>query len=229
MKTRRILTLALICASAMLSLQSCLKHDDSDDLYTALVTIESSEAGTAIQLNDSTVINPTNLKSNLYNGKAVRALVNFSVDDVKLLDKSRFDAKILTVDTIRTKKAVPDLGALNDREYGNDRLEIVNDWVCIGEDGYLTLRVRTFRSSASKDHYVNLVRVENEKDGDKEYTFELRHNASGDIYGYESDGLIAFDLNDLVPEDRSPVTLHLKWAGFTEEKSANCKLTFRKK
>lgn len=229
MKSRKSLIAALICASAMLSLQSCLKHDDSDDLYTALVTIESSEAGTAIQLNDSTVIRPTNLKNNLYSGKTVRALINFSVDDVKLLDKSEFDAKVFTIDTIRTKKAVPDLGELNDREYGNDRIEIVNDWVCIGEDGYLTLRVRTFRSNASKDHYVNLVRVENEKDGEKEYTFELRHNASGDIYGYESDGLIAFDLNDLAPEDRSPVTLHLRWAGFTENKNANCKLTFRKK
>lgn len=229
MKTGKTFTIALLCASALLSFQSCNLKDDSDNIYSALVTIDSNEAGTTLQLNDSTVIKPTNMKANLYGGKSLRALVDFTVDDVTLLSRKEFEAKIMIVDTIRTKKPVPDLGELNDREYGKDRIEIVNDWVCIGEDGYLTLRLRTMRSDASKKHYVNLVRVENEKDGDKEYTFELRHDASGDLYGHQTDGLVAFDLNELAPEDGSPVTLHLKWAGFLEEKSANVKLTFRKK
>lgn len=228
MKKRKLFTLALISASALFTLQSCLKDNASDRIYTALVTVDSNEAGTTLQLNDSTVIRPTNMKPNLYGGKSVRALLDFTVDDVSVLSHDTFDAKVMLLDTIRTKKPVPDLGELNDKKYGNDRIEIVNDWVSIGEDGYLTLRIRTHRSDASKIHYVNLVRIENEKDGDKEYTFELRHNASGDLYGYQSDGLIAFDLNDLAPADHSPVTLHLKWSGFHEEKTANCKLTFRK-
>lgn len=226
--SRKLMGLALACAS-LLSLQSCLKDNPSDRIYPALVTIDSDESGTTFQLNDSTVIKPTNIRSNLYKGKSVRALINFTVDNVSVLEKPEFEAKICTIDTIRTKESVPDLGERNDEVYGHDRLDIINDWVCIGEDGYLTLRIRTFRHDNSKLHYVNLVRIENEKDGDKEYTFELRHDASGDIYGYQTDGLIAFDLNELAPEDRSPVTLHLRWAGFTEDKSVNCKLSFRKK
>lgn len=226
--SRKFLGLALACAT-LLSFQSCNKRNESDRMYTALVTIESDAAGTRIQLNDSTVINPTNLKSNLYNGKAVRALTNFTVEDVSYLSKDKFDAKIVLIDTIRTKKPVVDLGEeMNIKEYGNDRLEVINDWVCIGEDGYLTLRIRTYRGDASKLHYINLMRVENEKDGENEYTYEIRHNASGDLYGYQTDGLVAFDLNELAPADHSPVILHLRWAGFTENKTANCKLTFRK-
>ncbi|MCQ2144472.1 MAG: NigD-like protein [Bacteroidales bacterium] len=229
MKTGRLISFALICAAAMVSLQSCLKDNGSDRIIPALVTIDSNEAGTTFQLNDSTVIKPTNIKANLYKGRSVRALVNFSVDDVNVLDRPEFEAKIFTIDTIRTKKSVPDLGELNDKEYGNDKIEIVNDWVSIGEDGYLTLRIRTWRYDANKVHYVNLVRIENEKDGDKEYTFELRHDACGDLPSVQADGIMAFDLNELAPEDRSPVTLHLKWRGFVEDKSANVRLTFRKK
>lgn len=46
-------------------------------------------------------------------------------------------------DTIRTKPASQDMGELNDSYYGTDKLEIIRDWVTIGEDGYLTLIVRT--------------------------------------------------------------------------------------
>ena len=38
----------------------------------------------------------------------------------------------------------PNLGEEeNNRTYGNDPVEILNDWVTIAEDGYLTLRFAT--------------------------------------------------------------------------------------
>ncbi|CEN49242.1 conserved hypothetical protein [Capnocytophaga canimorsus] len=51
--------------------------------------------------------------------------------------------RINWIDSIRTKKPVPDLGAENDAKYGNDAIEVVKDWLTVAEDGYLTLRIRT--------------------------------------------------------------------------------------
>ena len=47
------------------------------------------------------------------------------------------------LDSIRTKVMAKNLGDSNAKTYGNDPLEVVNDWVSIAEDGYLTLRFRT--------------------------------------------------------------------------------------
>lgn len=213
----RILALSIIGAS-IIALQSCNKDNINDRLYTALVTYEADEDGVRLQLNDSTTLIPTNVKPSLFKGKKVRALIDYTIEEGQ-------NVKVHTIDSIRTKLPAKDLGEDNDKTYGIDRLEIVNDWVTVAEDGYLTLRIRTHRGSVGAIHYINLV-SKGVKDG--VYEYELRHDASGDIYGYQADALIAFDLNELAPEDHSPVKLHLKWAGFNTNKDISCNLTFRK-
>lgn len=221
----RILALALIGAS-FLSLQSCEKENSKERLYTALVTYEVNENGVRFQLDDSTALIPTNIDNSLYKDKKVRALINYTYekDQTAAKEASARNIKVHTIDTIRTKLPVEDLGDLNDKTYGTDRLEIINDWVSVAEDGFLTLRIRTFRGDRNAMHYINLVSLGKKDDA---YEYEIRHDAGGDIYGFQSDGLIAFDLNSLAPADHSPVKLHLKWSGFTTEKDLNCKLTFR--
>lgn len=177
-----------------------------------------------MQLNDSTALYPSNLKPGLCDNKTVRALVQYSMDSSASIDEKN-SVNVIAIDTIRTKPASEDMGELNDSLYGRDKLEIVKDWITIGEDGYLTLILRTHISNPKAKHFAYLVKkgVENGK-----HNFELHHDADGDVYGYESDGLIAFDLNELAPADRSPVLLHLTWDGFYEAHSADFKLTFRK-
>lgn len=224
----KTLSLTLVTLGSILLLSSCDKEEHMVKpvhFVTALVTYQDYDSGVLMQLDDSTTLIPSNLKPGLYDNKTVRALVRYLKDRSDIVGEEN-SVRVSAIDTIRTKQASEDMGELNDSFYGRDKLEIVKDWVTIGEDGYLTLKVRIHRGDRSAIHSVYLVK-KGETDG--KYVFELRHDADGDVYGRETDGLIAFDLNELAPADRSPVTLHLTWDGFHEVRSADFKLTFRKK
>lgn len=222
MKTTKFIIVAVLSITAVSFLISCEKAQSQQKFMTALVTYEDLSSGVIFQLNDSTKLVPTNLNTGLYNHKTVRAIIKY----LPVLDDGVDNkVEVFSVDSIRTKKAVPDMGIENDETYGKDKIEIIRDWVTVGEDGYLTLRIRTYRSCMAAIHYVNLVSLGYENG---EYRYELRHDARGDSEDRVADGLIAFDLNELAPEDRSAVTLHLKWEGFTESKTADFRLTFRR-
>lgn len=220
--TKHLKTILSI-AALILALTSCKKHNQ-ERLYLALVTIESTETGVNIQLNDSTALRPVGMNPSAFKGKSLRALINYIKDTSEGALEN--DIKLVAIDTIRTKRAEPDLAEANDEVYGTDHIEIVKDWVTVGEDGFLTLCIRTYRDDPNISHYVHLV-DKGIKDG--KHCFELRHNAMEDDAYYLADGLIAFNLNDLAPEDRSPITLSLSWDGFSGPKKADMKLTFRKK
>ena len=118
------------------------------------------------------------------------------------------------------------MGEENDTVYGTDPVEIVNDWVTIAEDGYLTLRFRTQQGDYQTKHFVNLLLSENPENP---YEVEFRHNAKGDIYGRYADGLVAFKLDALPDTEGKTVKLKLKWKSFSGEKSAEFDYCTRKK
>lgn len=230
---KKTLRIALIAAAAslMMTATSCNKFNGNDErIFTALVTMESSESGVVLQLNDSTVLRTPDIDPKKYGNKTSRALINFSINEDQPSTKAieTYNVKVYAIDTIRTKLPVADLGENNDKEYGKDKIDIVRDWVNIGEDGYLTLRIRTARGSdAKKIHYVNLVDLGY---ADGKYNYELRHNADGDLGFMYADGLMAFDLNSLRPADGKPVMLNIKWDSYEgDERDADVKLTFRKR
>ena len=219
MKTLKfLLTAGIICVT--MTFQSCLDDDDDDwDLRypNALVTVKPvNDKSFYLQLDDSTTLLPTNMTSSPFGDKEIRALVNFSEvkEPSEGYDKAIF---INWIDSILTKPIAPDLGADNDKIYGTDPVEIINDWVTIAEDGYLTLRFRTVFGDNSKTHSVNLLATSNTNNP---YEVEFRHNANGDIYGKETDGLVAFNLNGLPDTEGKTVKLKLKWKSFSGDKSA---------
>lgn len=229
MKTFRFLVLTLGIIGISLSLPSCL--DDDDNGYwqirypNALVTVKPiDDKAFFLQLDDSTTLLPTNIISSPFGGKEVRALVNFSETD-KPSEGYDMAVHINWIDSILTKAIAPDLGVENDEVYGTDPVEIVNDWVTIAEDGYLTLRFRTLYGDRNKAHYINLLPGNNP---DNPYEVEFRHNAFGDIYGVEGDGLVAFNLNSLPDTEGKTVKLKLKWKSFSGDKSAEFDYTTRK-
>ena len=128
------------------------------------------------------------------------------------------------IDSILTKPIAPDLGEENDKIYGTDPVEIVNDWVTLAEDGYLTLRFRTVWGGSQK-HFVNLLLGQNP---DNPYEVEFRHNAYGDTYGNTDDGLVAFKLDELPDTEGKTVKLKLKWKSFSGDKSAEFDYCTRK-
>ena len=190
------------------------KEEDMQSYPTALVTVKPGTGTTPfiLQLNDSTSLMPYNMRTSPFGDKEVRALVNY---DVMYSVGQRSggapvkDATFVTInwiDSIRTKWMAPNLGDRNVKLYGDDPLEVVDDWVSIAEDGYLTLRFRT---------RWNIYKV------------RLYHDAKGDLYGQTGDGLIAFRLDNLPYTGEKYVWLTLEWNSYSGKKTARFKYSTR--
>lgn len=229
MKMMRFFSMFLGVMLFAATFQSCLDDDDNIDwelIYpNALVTVKPvSDNSFYLQLDDSTTLLPVNMASSPFGSKEVRALVNYQKID-KPSEGYNEAVHINWIDSILTKSIAADLGSANDSIYGTDPVEIVKDWVTIAEDGYLTLRFRTIRGDHNKAHFVNLLPG---KDPENPYEIEFRHNAYGDNYGRERDGLVAFRLDSLPDTEGKTVKLKLKWKSFSGDKSAEFDYCTRK-
>lgn len=205
-------------------LQSCsddYEFDKNANYPNALITIKtnSSTGQVYLQLDDSTTILPSNMKSSPYGNKELRAIANLNLQEGQGGHYSK-SAFVNWIDTILTKSMSPDLGIDNDKTYGTDPVEIVKDWATTVEDGYLTLRFRTYFGNQTK-HIMTLVQ------GKNPYEIVLHHNANGDTRGVVRDGLVAFRLSDLPDTQGKTVDLTLKWQSFSGSKSVKFKYTSR--
>ena len=215
-KNFKKLTKALLCSLMVVTLTSCLDDDDNNhyEFYrpTALVTVRPNADSTfTLQLDDKTTLFPTNLKTSPFGSLEVRALVNYTQEEGS--DKNH--VYVNWIDSIRTKKPVPTLHEQDNEVYGNDPIEIINDWVTVAEDGYLTLRTRTIWGYTHNKHFIDLVSGVNPENP---YEFTLHHNAKGDLNGVMADALIAFNLNDL-PRDGKEITIKVNWLSFEGARS----------
>lgn len=221
---------------AALSLSSCWNDNDDyiDVRPTGLVTVyPQADGGFNMQLDDRTILYPTNLKTSPYKDKVVRALVNFTDDSQRQHDDiggsediiKRY-VKVNWMDSIRTKTPVLTSGQDDDLVYGDDPIDIIRDWVTVAEDGFITLRVRTTWGPYHKPHRLNLVSGTNPEDP---FEFVLRHDAQGDVGMELGDALIAFNLNELVNAPSSDeVTIKLNWKSFNGPKQLEFKLRMHK-
>ena len=232
MKTRKV---SLIMAGmglmvSVLSMQSC---DDGDNYNyditrpNALVTVKPNADNSSfyMQLDDSTRLEATNLKKSPFGSKEVRALVNYCIEgkrelDIKETSKYTQKVSINWIDSILTKPTAQNYNEeQNVKQYGDDAVEIVDDWVTIAEDGYLTLRFRT-RWGHGATHRVNLV---HRTDVNNPYTLTFYHDAKGDTQGTIGDALVAFRLSDLADTDGKTVDLTLEWKSYSGKKTATFK------
>ena len=217
--TTKLSVILLAMATTLFS--SCL--DDNDDNVsfrpTALATVKPTYDSFILQLDDSTQLQPANMTKSPFGDKEVRALVNYIIEEKKSAMQS---VHINWIDSIRTKMTVPSLGDKNTSTYGNDPVEIVNDWVTVAEDGYLTLRVRTRWGYNNKVHYLNLLTGVNPENP---YEVELRHDAQGDAPIQMGDALIAFNLRELLKDaDKDKVKFTLRWNSFSGAKKTEFEL-----
>jgi hypothetical protein len=205
---------------------------DDDDKYdydeirpTALVTVKPNADNTSfvMQLNDSVVLYPSNLKSSPFGTKEVRAFVNYELED-DVPNNYGTIVEVNRIDSILTKQMAISRGEENLTIYGNDPVEVINSWETVVEDGYLTLRFRTVRSYASR-HYVNLV-----ASGDEENPFKVtfHHKATNVGKGVLGDSYVAFRLSDLPDTNGETVDLILEWKSFNGVKTAKFKYRTRK-
>lgn len=200
--------------------------DDGCDLPinvpNVLVTVKPQADGKQLllQLDDSTLITPVNLKSSPYGDKEVRALCNVTFAGQQA-DKRNLSAYVNWIDSILTKPMAADMGDLNDKTYGTAPIEIVRDWLTVAEDGYLTMRFRTGWGD-DKPHVVNLVA------GNKDNPYELTFHHSGNTNGRLGDGIVAFRLDKLPDTEGKTVDVKLKWSSFSGPKSVTFKYCTRR-
>lgn len=196
-------------------LQSCSDDDDEnvDLLYpTAMVTVKNlPNGGIYLQEEPDVTLFPVNMQASPFNGKQVRALVNYKVssDETPGFTKT---VEINWIDSILTKPTVPSLGEEEDlKKYGNDPVEIYKDWYTVCEDGYLTLRFMTLWGNGNTRHSVNLITGCNPENP---YEVHFAHNNFDDQVYIQKDGLVAFDLSALPDTEGKTVKLKLVWDAF---------------
>ncbi|MFG6426800.1 NigD-like protein [Lepagella muris] len=226
MKKAKLLISSILLMASSVAFQSCSSDDnDSWDMYrpTALVTVcPTSDGGFIMQLDNNTTLYPTNMDKSPYGSKEVRALVNYDEDNLEKSDRK--DVHVNWIDSIRTKFPEIYIDETSNDKFGNDPVEIVNDWVTVAEDGYLTMRLRALWGNNSKPHSFHLVSGKNPEDP---FELELRHNNNGDIGNNLGDILIAFNLNELPRNGSDNVKLKIHWKSFQGDKSHEFDLALR--
>ena len=222
MKMKKLLVLFATAALFTSMFTSC-KVENSDNhnwIYypNMLVTVKTAEDGRCyFQLDDKTTLLPENVKKSPYKGQP-RALANCTEleGDATPYDKL---VKVHWYDSILTKKAVMTSGIAEDEAlYGNDPVEILDNWVTVVEDGYLTLQFAAMFSDLRIPHYINLVMG---VDPENPYVLELRHDAKGDYQMCtRRTGLVAFDITDLPDTEGETVKLVVKYKGFSNSEKS---------
>ncbi len=202
-KTLFIITAAL----GLLAAQSCNKID-SEPIYRAegIATVPVLKDGEQLKLrlNDTITLVPNNITRSPYK-KEVRAYLVFTMDKDHYT-KGENEVSLLAIDSIRTKNVAPNLGIENANVYGSDYVDIVDSWETCVEDGYLTLRFRTYWGIGDIVHVLNLV-----QDTENPQKFHFYHNANHDGKVNQLDRLIAFKLPDLPSTGTGEESLILTW------------------
>lgn len=219
MTSFRLFAPALGILAAASPLNSCNDIDDGDTLWQtgAVVTVRPSADGSFVmQLDSATVLRPVNLCASPFGTKQVRALINFTPAPGRCLADTAA-VYVHRMDSIRTKLPVASHGEADDSLYGCDPLDIVDDWMTVAEDGYLTLRIRMRGGLPGATHRVNLLTG---LDPNNPFELELRHDAGGSTTGPAADALVAFDLNALAAPGQQRAELTLHWRSPRGRRSA---------
>ncbi len=220
-------TLLLFSMGVFFSCSDLDKDNDSSRLNypTAVVTVKSIDGNVILQVDDKTAVYPVNLQKVSYD-KEFRAFVNYrNANDREAGDAvpsggSMDKVYVNWLQDILTKP-MADRTPDDEAAYGNDPVEIVNDWTTVCEDGYLTLRIRTY-FGGEKKHVLNLVR------GDDPYEVILYHDACEDVGRELGDAAVAFRLDKLPDTGGSVADLKLSYLSFSGKKTLAFKYCTRK-
>ena len=224
---RLILTLTLVICS--FAIQSCNKEEPVRT-YDAIVTVkpDPEHMSVTFQLDENTVVYPVNYKGTDFSSVEQRALINYrepTAGEYNMWSSEGPKIYVNWLQFILTKDTVPNLGPEeNEAEYGNDPVELLDDWLTLAEDGYLNLRFLTLWGDRGVTHTVNLAYTPEE---DNPYCVTFYHNSMGDDKFYDRDGIVAFWLGDLPDTGGQTVDLKVKWESFSGPKNANFKYRSR--
>lgn len=216
-KTNHILTsFAAALLMALPVLFTACDDTDCDDYvpsrtYDALVTVVSGEKANLLVVNDSMAVKPAGVVGAIFNKPEVRAVARFAVPSSvgKLTDGQ--EVRLLALDSILTKPSTPWDETL-DKQLGGAPIDINKSWMTVAEDGYLTLHYTVMVGTKGGPHSLHLLKG---RDPQKPYELELRHTDRGDYGSRYTQGLVAFDIMDILPGGTDKkLTLTVRYKGF---------------
>ncbi|MDO4210461.1 MAG: NigD-like C-terminal domain-containing protein [Bacteroidales bacterium] len=211
---RTLIAFAAALLMAIPVIFTACNDDDSDDytsakVYNALVTVVSGDKANFLVVNDSLTVKPADVLGAIFKKPEVRALARFAVpgsncgttggkDDAaegvgKIANNQ--EVYIVELDTIRTKPSTPWDETL-DKQLGGAPIDINKTWMTVAEDGYLTLHYTIMIGTKGGTHSLHLLKG---RDPKKPYELELRHTDRGDYGTRYTEGLVAFDIKDILP------------------------------
>lgn len=191
-------------------------NDGSDDyvptpVYDALVTVVSSDKANLLVVDDTITVKPAGVVGAIYNKPEVRAVAKFAVPSNVGKPTDGLEVRLLNLDTIRTKPSTPWTETL-DKQLGGAPINIEKTWMTVAEDGYLTLHYTVMVGTKGGLHSLHLLKG---RDPQKPYELELRHTDRGDYGTRYSQGVVAFDIKDILPlgTDKK-LNLTVRYKGF---------------
>lgn len=186
-------------------------YDNSASSY-GLIQTNASESSFVINLDNGSVVTPSNTSLNGYTPKdSDRVWVRFSpVSDTPLTDSTfNYLAKIFSIKDILFKD-VKKLSDVSVDSVGHDPIIVRNAW--ISPKDILNLDLKFFTSGSV--HYINLL-DNGEGDGvANPYILELRHNARGDMNRYPVYAIVSFKLNSLRVTGENQVKFYIRYTDY---------------
>jgi len=225
MKRAFIITASLL--SLIFSLNSCNKTT-SGVMMEALATCKETSSGAFyLQIDDKTILEPNNIQGNPY-GEQTRAFVAYIDYGQSTVTEGITVRKgdITGISKVLTKDAVASEGAAIDPvKYGNDPMDIVNNYATVVEDGYISIAFRSLWGVSGTTHTFNLVK---NVDATDPYLFELRQNYNGDnpTGGLYLFGNVAFNISDIISDKDKTYNISVRHYG-TDGQLKTAKFTYK--
>lgn len=214
MKTK----LTIISILVLAGLISFACSDDKENSYESkqsAATIKSLPDSTRIlQLDQDNVLKASNMKdyAQIPDGRVIVTYEDYGQIPAPADNSSQWHSgKITKLEPIATYKPVE----FGDSVVSNDRIEVLlnNPMTCV-QDGYLTIAYEVGSGNKDIQHHLTLQKTE------KPLVFQLHYDNGGDISASQiKEGVVAFDLRDLVPANGEKHNIVIKYMGFGSAKT----------
>ena len=208
MKTK--LAIIPILALAGIILFACSDNENNYETKQSAATLKTlSDSSRILQLDQDNVLKAVNMNSyaQIPDGRAIVTYEDHG--QIAAPDGSScvwHTGKITKLEPIATYKPVEMGGSV----VSNDRIEVqlTNPMTCV-QDGYLTIAYEIGSSNQGIQHHITLQKTE------EPYVFQLHHDNGGDISATQvTEGVVAFDLRDIVPTNGEKHNIVIKYMGF---------------
>ena len=173
-----------------------------------------SDGDRILQLDQDNVLKASNIKdyAKTPDGRVIITYEDHGQITAPAGDKCKWHlGKITELEPILTNKPVE----LDASIVTNDRIEVLldNPMTCV-QDGYLTIVYEIGSGNNDIQHHFTLQKTE------KPLVFQLHHDNNGDISASQIiEGVVAFDLRDLIPANGESHNVVIKYMGFDSAKT----------